>query len=232
MNIILFDENELKGERLILTDRRFEHIKNVIRPKPSDRLSVGLRGGRVGTGIVEEITGSYAALDVSLTESPAAKLNVHLVIALCRPKVMRRVIFKAVCAGVTRIDVINSWRVEKSFWQSPYISEDKVKNTVTEALEQAKDTVDVPVYFHRFFTDFVRGELRELAGKKSAFVAHPYGASGTDILQTPAVLAVGPEGGFIDKEIETFEDVGFESFSLGGRILNVETAVPYLLAKF
>jgi RsmE family RNA methyltransferase len=44
----------------------------------------------------------------------------------------------------------------------------------------------------------------------------------------PLAIAVGPEGGWTDFEIERFDALGFLPVSLGRRILKVETAVPYL----
>jgi len=47
----------------------------------------------------------------------------------------------------------------------------------------------------------------------------------------PVVLAIGPEGGFIDREVETFRDIGFTEVSLGPRVLRVETAVAFLVGR-
>ncbi|MDF1614775.1 16S rRNA (uracil(1498)-N(3))-methyltransferase [Desulfurivibrio dismutans] len=44
------------------------------------------------------------------------------------------------------------------------------------------------------------------------------------------LLAIGPEGGWVDFEINCFQDQGFIPFSWGARILRVDTAVPVLLA--
>ncbi|MCI5118968.1 MAG: RsmE family RNA methyltransferase, partial [Candidatus Electrothrix sp. LOE1_4_5] len=45
------------------------------------------------------------------------------------------------------------------------------------------------------------------------------------------LLAVGPEGGWNDFEVENFLEQGFSAFSLGNRILHVDTAVVALLAQ-
>jgi RsmE family RNA methyltransferase len=51
------------------------------------------------------------------------------------------------------------------------------------------------------------------------------------MVQKPVTLAIGPEGGYIPYEIEQFVVLGFMPVSLGERILNVETAVPALIAR-
>ena len=44
-------------------------------------------------------------------------------------------------------------------------------------------------------------------------------------------LVVGPEGGFVDGEVDLLINLGFTPLSLGPRILPVETAVHVLLGK-
>ena len=50
-------------------------------------------------------------------------------------------------------------------------------------------------------------------------------------MNTPIILAIGPEGGFIAEEISSFERIGFQPVTMGERILRVETAVAALIAR-
>ena len=45
------------------------------------------------------------------------------------------------------------------------------------------------------------------------------------------LLAIGPEGGWTDDEVELLEERGFRRVSLGPRILRTETAVVVMLAR-
>ena len=47
----------------------------------------------------------------------------------------------------------------------------------------------------------------------------------------PVTLIVGPEGGFLDSEVEALRSAGAEVFRLGVRVLTVETAVSVLLGR-
>jgi RsmE family RNA methyltransferase len=47
----------------------------------------------------------------------------------------------------------------------------------------------------------------------------------------PLALAIGPEGGWIARELDTFVERGFVAVSLGAPILRVETAVAAALGQ-
>lgn len=257
MNLILLNKNELDSLGLAtLVGRRAKHICEVIKPTVGDRLNAGIIDGDIGKVEVIAITGSDGAdnetsvtlkmdNDTLRNSSPAA-IDISLVIALSRPKVTRRIIGLCTECGVKDIHFINSYRVEKSFWQSPLLSNDKVHKQIILSLEQSKDTKLPRIHFHKRFKPFVEDQLPEIAKGKQALVAHPYDAKinledsddieGSDDklaeLETqPRIIAVGPEGGFIPYEIELLQQAGFDTLGLGPRIYRVETVIPLLLGK-
>jgi len=61
------------------------------------------------------------------------------------------------------------------------------------------------------------------------FGARTQGALTLDGTPEQVWCAVGPEGGFTDAEIASFEEAGFAVASLGALVLRVETAVPAAL---
>jgi RsmE family RNA methyltransferase len=134
--------------------------------------------------------------------------------------------------GIKHIDIINSWRVDKSYWSSPLLAEDSLRAQAMLGLEQAGDTILPTVRLHRLFTSFVYGVLPGEITGRLALVADP---SGEENLPAPAapevVLAAGPEGGFIERELTSFREIGFAKVSLGPRILRVENAVAYMLGR-
>ena len=222
--ILLFDSDFLEPGRVRLTGRRLAHVTSVHRAAVGDTLVVGVAGGRIGTGVVTSL--DPLELRVSLDREPPAPLPLTLILALPRPKVLNRVIAGATSLGVKRIHLINSWRVEKSYWKSPRLS--SLEEQCILGLEQARDTILPTITLHRLFRPFI--ESFNPSG--AALVAHPLAS-----LECPrnvngeVTLAIGPEGGFIPQEVESFQRAGFTPVSLGPRILRVETAVPALLAR-
>jgi RsmE family RNA methyltransferase len=172
-------------------------------------------------------------MEIVWTADPPPRLPVVLAVALMRPPVFRRVLQTAAAMGVLEIHVFQSHRVEKSFWQSSALAAQDVDRQLVLGLEQARDTVMPQVMFHPRFSAFTRDILPGLVDGRTGMVAHPSGprlqASG---FQPPALVLIGPEGGFIDRELAVFQSAGCSLVSLGPRILRVETAVAVLLASF
>lgn len=224
MNIILIKPEETNGNTAHITSERFEHIRRVLKLGVGDSLKVGILGGKLGTAVITEMRTESAVLRFECNQEQPAHMPVSIVLALPRPKVFRRIFFGLVCAGIKDIHIINSWRVDKSYWESPYL--ERTDEYVFEALQQSKDTMPPKVTFHRYFMGFIEEGLAGMT--ENRYIAHP---SGNEIkeFEKPLCLAVGCEGGFIQKELDTFGKQGFRQFSIGERILTTEYAVPYIL---
>jgi len=159
-------------------------------------------------------------------------LPLTLVLALPRPKMLKRIIESTTSLGVKDIYLINSWRVEKSFWQSPLLNPDHLEKHMILGLEQSRDTMLPRIYQKRFFTRFVKEELPIIAKDSLCMTAHPKTADNCPSgVNKKITLVIGPEGGFIDIEIATLEQSGFASYHIGPRILRVETAVTSLISR-
>jgi len=232
VNLVLLFEDDFIGERRVrLTGRRLEHVRSVHRAAEGDELVVGAVNGRVGRGRVERIDDAALELSVVLDDDPPPPLSMTLVIALPRPKVLNRVIAAATSLGVKRIYLTNAWRVEKSYWKSPRVSPENLLMQSILGLEQARDTVLPVIETRRLFRPFVEEELPGVIAGSRALVAHPYADIPLRSSPGPTVLAIGPEGGFIEAEIASLKKIGFEAVSIGPRILRVETAIAALVGK-
>jgi RsmE family RNA methyltransferase len=229
--ILLFDEDFVDGSRVRLTGRRLRHVTDVHRAVVGEELVAGVANGRVGRGTITRLDAEALEMDVSLDRDPPAALPLTLILALPRPKVLNRVIAGATSLGIKRIVLINAWRVEKSYWSSPRLSADNLRQQAILGLEQARDTVLPSIETRRLFRPFVEAELPAIARDTRALVAHPHAreACPRDVREA-ITLAIGPEGGFIDAEIASLERAGFIPVSIGERILRVETVVPFLAA--
>lgn len=230
--VLLFNEDFIDSRRVRLEGRRFMHILEVHRVAIGDELRVGLAGGLIGSGRITAVNDRSLEMDVSLTQAPPAALPVTLILALPRPKVLKRVLLSLTAMGVKRLILLNSYRVEKSFWQSPVLHPDSLHRQMVLGLEQACDTTMPEVSLKPLFKPFVEDELPSLIKDTIPVVAHPVAQDPCPReARSPVTLAVGPEGGFIPYEIDQFISCGFKTVHLGNRILNVEAAVPFILSR-
>ena len=221
----------MEPSRVLLRGRRAEHVCKVHRAAAGDELVVGQEGGKIGTGRLLRV-GEEIEMEVLLDRDPPPPLDLTLAIALPRPKVLNRVIAAVTSLGVKRIFLINAWRVEKSYWKSPRMSEENLRMQAIIGLEQARDTELPRIETRRLFRPFVEDELPGIMSGTTALVAHPYAAEeGPRAVSGPLTLAIGPEGGFIQKEIDSLTGIGFRAVTIGPRILRVETAISALIGR-
>lgn len=236
MNLLLFARHELEGSLLRLTDRRARHILTVLRLQPGDSLRLGMINGGRGSGRVCRVEGGCVELDVTLTAPAPAAGGVELILALPRPIMLRRVLKQATVLGVRRFHLIRCRRVQKSFFQTTLLQPDNLEALLVQGLEQAMDTRLPEVFIHHRFKPFIEDVVPSLVSDCRLF-AHPdEPATLPDLfaageIRGDPVLAIGPEGGWSDYEAECFKAQGFRGFSMGSRILHVDTAVVALLAQ-
>lgn len=239
MNLLLLNPSHLSSsqngmQRASITRPEYiAHVQTVLRAKVGDTIKLGVINGGIGTGEVAGLTSSIIAIDnIQLDQAPPAAITCTLVLALPRPKMLKRIIMHIVSMGIKELHLINAQRVEKSYWQTPLLEEEALNQQCIKALEQAKDTHMPSITLHNRFRPFVEDTLPGIIEGKAAWVAHPGSEDVCPInVDQQAVLIVGPEGGFIPFEIELLQQQSVQAVSIGERILQVETAVPALVSR-
>lgn len=234
MNLLLLEDGDFVAEgRALLRGRRLKHLHEVHRAEAGDRLRIGRLGGAMGEGRIVHLDADAAEIEVlSLEQNPSAKLPLTLLLALPRPKMLKRVLQTVASMGVPRLVLLNSYRVEKSFWQTPFLTPEAIREQLILGLEQARDSVLPEVVIEKRFKPFVEDRLPQLAADSLGLIGHPgtYPACPRAVEQ-PVTLAIGPEGGWIPYEVDKLQEAGLAPVQLGERILRVETAVPVLLSR-
>jgi RsmE family RNA methyltransferase len=234
MNLLLLTRDEVADDgTALLTGRRHEHARVVLRVQAGETLRVGVRGGRCGTAEVLAEDANGLRLRVSLTDEPPPRSGLSLVMAIPRPKALRRVIPAVAALGVDRVVLVNAARVEKSYFDSPILEPASLDALVDLGLEQARDTRPPLIEIRQRFKPFVEDELEAWAADATRFVPHPTAASSLPRVADgqPVVLAIGPDGGWVPYEVALLERHGFTPVSVGPRILRVEVAVSYILGR-
>ena len=232
--ILLFDSDFTDPTRTTvrLTGRRFEHAVSVCRIAAGDTLRVGLVDGNTGAGTVRELGSGFLEMAVSFDDLPPEPLPLALILALPRPKVLKRCLEVSATLGIKKIFIIETWRVEKSYWSSPVLAPEAIREHLLLGLEQGGDTAVPRVEIRRRFKPFVQDELPAIAAGSTALAGHPRAPDSCPVgVAGPVTLAIGPEGGFIPYEIDLLQQAGFLPVALGERILRVEQAIPFLAGR-
>jgi RsmE family RNA methyltransferase len=233
LNLLLLEDGDfVAADRALLSGRRLKHLHEVHRAEVGDRLRVGRLDGLMGTGQLLRLDAEQAELSIELDQSAPGKLPLTLLLALPRPKMLRRVLQTISAMGVPRLVLLNSYRVEKSFWQTPFLEPAAIREQLILGLEQARDTVLPEIIIEKRFKPFVEDRLPALAAGSLGLIGHPGAYPACPRAVDRAVtLAIGPEGGWIPYEVEKLQEAGLQPVQLGERILRVETAVTALLAR-
>jgi 16S rRNA (uracil1498-N3)-methyltransferase len=170
-------------------------------------------------------TGGRAVVYERFTRSPESPLHLTLVCAVLSRQRMTTVVQKATELGVSRIvPVLTEHSVPKRDLdhEKPW----GWKGQVVRAVKQCR-RASVPELWQ------VQGLTDALSAVKANLPDHLYllDDRATQVAREPSeqpkgiVLAIGPEGGWSEKERMQFANLGAIELALGGRVLRAETAV-------
>ncbi len=234
VNLLLVEPREVGADgTFLLGDRRAEHLRKFLGVSVGSTVKAGIVAGRTGTAEVVSDDGATLTLRLTLTGPVSTPMPVSLVLAVPRPKVLTRVIETAASFGVTRIDLTNSWRVEKAYLSSPRLSAEALSYAVRFGAEQGATTHLPKVELHERLMGLLDARWAvPTALPATKLIAHP-DAPPIEAAQLtwPLVLALGPEGGWIQRELDTFVERGFTMVSIGAPILRVEAALAAVLGQ-
>jgi RsmE family RNA methyltransferase len=237
VNLVILEPDEVDPDGLVrLTGARAVHVRQVLRLGPRDQMRIGLLDGPLGIGIVEDVDeGLSVRLRCRFDAATPVRPAVDLLLALPRPKVMRRLWAQLAALGVDRIMLTNAGRVERQYFDTHLITPEVYRPLLVEGLQQAKDTRLPRVSIHRRLKPLIEDDLDGLSTADIRLLAEPSapasaGAAIKAKRASRALVAVGPEGGWSAFEHGLLTAHGFESIGIGGRTLRTDTACIALLA--
>lgn len=234
MNTLILEHDQfLDANQALLQPRQYEHIKQVLKLNCGDEVRVGKINDNLGSGHFYEKDSRGFVRNIRLDIPPPSTLPLTLIVAMPRPQMLKRILQTVACFGVEKLILIQTRRVEKSFWQSPSAQDGAIREQFVLGLEQANATQLPELKMYHRFKSFIEDDCPGLTAKTDKWLLHPgpypFLPCGSQLV--PSTLAIGPEGGFTDYECERWFEQGFKAAQLGERILRVETAVTSALAR-
>jgi len=233
MNIILLEESEI-GSPIPRVDRRWSHVKKVLRKGPGDRLEAGIADGPLGKATIRELSDSALVLDFEAEREAPPLAPIRLLLGFPRPIQAARILKDLTSLGVAEIRLLGTELGEKSYAQSSIFKDKDFRGPLVEGAEQAGNPRLPRITTHWNLASCLKAV--EEADRGSAAAAspgariflHPYGEPerlGSSVgIAPPVTLAVGSERGWTEAEVGLLRAAGFEARGLGDRILKTETA--------
>ncbi|HEY0476250.1 MAG TPA: RsmE family RNA methyltransferase [Kofleriaceae bacterium] len=233
MNLLLVDPAELAADgTCTVRDRRALHLRSVLGARVGSHVRAGVVGGGTGRAELLADDGVEIKLRIALVDPTPAPLPVELVLAIPRPKVLTRTIETAAAFGVARIALTNAWRVDKSYLRSPRMEPEALAHAARLGAEQGGTTWLPDIAIHRRLMELL--DARWPGPPAIKLLAHPGAPPMEEAVPSPPgalAIAIGPEGGWIAREVDSFIERGFTPVSLGTPILRVEIAVATALGQ-
>jgi 16S rRNA (uracil1498-N3)-methyltransferase len=219
------------GKELVLTEAAAHHLVHVLRLPigAAVRLFNGEGGEFAGiirhikkTNVIVEV-GEYFACEI---ESP---LRIHLGQGIARGEKMDWIIQKSVELGVTCITPLMTERCNIKLEKNRVEKRLQHWQTVAIAACEQAGRIQVPTVLPiQAFNEWI-----VTTKAQSKFILDPQAKQslleGTNLL-TNVCLAIGPEGGLAENEINLAKQQGFVNLRLGPRILRTETAALAAIA--
>jgi 16S rRNA (uracil1498-N3)-methyltransferase len=236
MNLILLARSEIDAAGAArLEGDRARHLLDVLRATPGQALRAGIIDGPLGSATVTATSECTVDLTCAFDDDVPERPAVDLLLAVPRPKVLRRLWAQLAAMGVGRIMLTNASRVERPYFDTHWLAAATYEPLLIEGLQQVRDTRVPLVSVHRQFRPFIEDELPLLSPDTHPIVAHPGEArSITDAVRERGpgrvLLAIGPEGGWNDFEMDRLVARGFVRASMGPRTLRTDTACVAALA--
>ncbi|WP_164100477.1 RsmE family RNA methyltransferase [Candidatus Laterigemmans baculatus] len=210
------------------------HAARVMRATPGDRVVLFCGDGREAEAEITSVDKRHVFVLAEPPRNVDRELPFPLSVAASLPKADRArvLVEKLTELGVTQLQPLVCQRTQLA--PSPAAIA-KLRRAVVEASKQCGRNRLMQIGEATSFSQY----LHQTDPDAASLIAHPDGhslavtlkSSGGDDGHSPVQIAVGPEGGFTDAEVEQAVETGWQRITLGPRILRIETAATAIVAR-
>lgn len=216
-----FVETPIASDQAILTGSEAHHVLHVMRLNVGDEVTLFDGGGKQFAARIDRLSRQQVELAVLERQEIDVELRGELTVGVALPKADRQrwLVEKLTEIGASRLVPL---RTRRSVVHPDEKSLGKLRRAVIEASKQCGRNRLMQLQPLIGFEDF----LISAPEQADRWLADPHGTSVAtqDATIRPIYLAVGPEGGFTEEEVMDARGRGWQTVSLGARILRIETA--------
>jgi 16S rRNA (uracil1498-N3)-methyltransferase len=210
----------------------FFQLLKVLRVQPGDQIVLlpAIPGEKNEEFFYTVVNAHKKAIEISFVnkQENENELSMDLGIILClpnKPDKLELMLQKAVELGTKRIVLVSGDRSQMKHG----LRDDRLGKIITEAAEQSERAVVPELIIEVKLSDYL--QARTAAERSSILAAMERSGAQNDLLNVLTTLKsnsvdllIGPEGGFSDAEKMLIEKLEIKTYSLGKRILRMETA--------
>lgn len=228
MNLLLLRRAESGAGEHRLCGARAERLQERLRGR--SRVWAGIQGAdTMGHLTVARLDRDEVVLTGALNV-PVPQPTLQLALAIPRPKALRRLLPQVAALGVQRVDLVRTWNVQRQYLDSPMLQSEAMASLIEDGMEQGMWTRAPKIRVYTRFMEWIEEGVVSLASG-SRWVGDPRGRNAPAPASGAPAIAVGPEGGWALRELESLERAGFERVAAGRGILRSDTAAIVLLGR-
>jgi 16S rRNA (uracil1498-N3)-methyltransferase len=216
--------DEVSGDRAVLLGEHADHLARVLRARIGQEFDIAT-GAAVCRGRITSVTNNRVEFELGEEVSGAGLSEIILVLAIFKFDRMEWAIEKCTELGVSRIVPVISRRTETHLAAASTKRVERWQRIARQAAEQSRRAAPPEIAVPMKVSEVLSfpGALRiVLAESEERTLLRD--AVKADAADHGVVLAVGPEGGWTEGELQSFQQAGWISASLGNTILRAETA--------
>ena len=214
--------DEVSGNHAALVGPHAEHLSRVLRARIGREFDIA-SGDEVRRGRITSIKPDRVEFELGELVPVSRSPQVTLALSIFKFDRLEWAIEKCTELGVARIVPVIARRTESHLAAAAARRVERWQRIVRQAAEQSRRTSPPEVCHPIKFKDALAlpGSTRILLleSEKDVMLKDALCSTASDV-----VLALGPEGGWTDSELDQFREAGWLSASLGDTILRAETA--------
>jgi 16S rRNA (uracil1498-N3)-methyltransferase len=227
MQRIFIQSNQLIADTITVPKDTHHHLFGVCKLTASSQLDVVVDGTRLLRCTITDITD--ASFNIRISDqwaiNPTRPIPITLIQSLPKQDKLSEVCKQCTEVGVsTIVPVVSDYCNVTELSQNKLIRAKKIIQSASEQSKQhAPPTLETCQALNTYLTQ------HPTPPSTLALVAYENASCSLRDISIPTnldhiAIAVGPEGGYSDKDISNFKDAGFTPFSLGQHILRTEHA--------
>lgn len=228
-----FSENPIEADSAELSGSEHQHMTKVMRLGVGDEVTLFDGSGKEFAATIEQIGRQSTSLSITDSQFIDRELpfELHLAVALPKGDRQQLLVEKVVELGVTSVTPLIT---QRGVAQPGTKAMQRIGRWIVGASKQSRRNrlmqVTAPLTIDQFFADDTSVPTTKLIAHPSGQISLSSASKDMQLRDCRIQIAIGPEGGFTEDEVDSGKNSDATPVHLGQRILRIETAAIAIAA--